>query len=149
MNLEEKLKAFKEKGWTYDKHTGDIFSHTGRIIDRINNHGYIACSLSYQRQTIAAQAHQLGYYLATDEVPNVIDHINHIKTDNRFENLRNGTQQKNQWNRQAVGYSWHKHRNKWYARIVINKKPKHLGAYTTEEDAKQAYLEAKKIYHII
>ena len=43
------------------------------------------------------------------------------------------------------GVSWHRVAKKWQAYIDINRKRKHLGLYSTEEEAYQAYLEAKKL----
>jgi hypothetical protein len=77
----------------------------------------------------------------------MIDHINHITTDNNIDNLRIVTQQKNQWNRTAKGYYWHN--KKWQSRITLNGKTIHLGLYDIEEEAQNAYLKAKEKYHII
>jgi hypothetical protein len=80
---------------------------------------------------------------------NKIDHKNHNRSDNRIVNLRNVTAQENSFNTDAKGYYWHKHNKKWKAEIHLNNKKIHLGYFTNEEDAHKAYLDAKKIYHII
>jgi hypothetical protein len=80
---------------------------------------------------------------------NRIDHENHNRADNRIVNLRNLTHQENGFNTNAKGYCWNKQRKKWRAEICLNKKHIHLGYYEKEEDAKNAYLAAKKIYHVI
>jgi hypothetical protein len=81
---------------------------------------------------------------------NSIDHKNGNTTDNRIANLRNVTHQQNHCNRtRAKGYSWNKQAKKWHAEIKLNHKKIYLGCYDLEEDARNAYLEAKKIYHII
>ena len=49
----------------------------------------------------------------------------------------------------AKGYYWDKATNKWLAQIAFNKKDMNLGRYTTEQEARQAYLNAKEKYHII
>jgi hypothetical protein len=77
----------------------------------------------------------------------VIDHINGVKTDNRVDNLRIVTQQKNCENRRSKGY--HKIGKKWRAQIKVNKKKHHLGYFDTEQEAYAAYLDAKAIHHII
>jgi hypothetical protein len=85
--------------------------------------------------------------------PLQIDHINfdktNDKTNNCIFNLRPATNQQNQFNKDAKGYCWHKRVEKWHATIVLDKKQIHLGYFDKEEDARQAYLDAKKIYHII
>jgi len=76
-----------------------------------------------------------------------IDHINRIKTDNRFENLRYVTRCENQWNinriENAKGYYWDKKLKKWQSHISINGKTKYLGVFEKEEDARKAYLDAR------
>jgi hypothetical protein len=60
------------------------------------------------------------------------------------------TNQQNHFNEtKAKGYCWHKPAKKWMAYIRLNGKGKNLGYYDTEDEARQAYLDAKKIYHII
>jgi len=42
------------------------------------------------------------------------------------------------------GYSWDAQKQKWKARIKINQRLRHLGYFTTEAEAHQAYLVAKR-----
>tara|TARA_R110002050_G_scaffold253653_1_gene391876 strand:+ start:764 stop:1240 length:477 start_codon:yes stop_codon:yes gene_type:complete len=80
---------------------------------------------------------------------NVIDHLDGNKLNNNIENLQNKTHQQNDWNNLNVkGYSWCKKNNKYHAKITANYKSIHLGYFDNEIDAHNAYLEAKKIYHI-
>ena len=81
---------------------------------------------------------------------NSIDHINGTTTDNCITNLRNVTNQQNQWNHtKAKGYCWREDMNKWRAQIELNGKSIYLGCFDLEEAARNAYLEAKKVHHII
>ena len=81
---------------------------------------------------------------------NSIDHKNGDTNDNQITNLRNVTNQQNCCNRtRAKGYHWDKTKKKWKAQIRLNGKLIYLGYYDLKEDAHNAYLEAKKIYHII
>ena len=93
-------------------------------------------------------AHRLIMMAFVGDSDQQVDHINRIKTDNRFENLRYCTYRENGLNRdyidKAKGYSWE--RNKWQARIRINRKSKYLGGFDNEQDARQAYLNAKLKY---
>lgn len=79
-----------------------------------------------------------------------VDHRNGIRHDNRLDNLRLVTQQQNQHNRtKALGYSWNKKLNKWKAHIQLDGRQIHLGYFVIEEDARDAYMNAKLIHHKI
>ena len=87
--------------------------------------------------------------LDIDNPKQQIDHIDRIKLNNHISNLRIVSNQKNSFNKNAKGYYFHKRDKKYIAKIGLNGKQKKLGYYDTEEEAHNAYLEAKKIYHII
>jgi len=78
-----------------------------------------------------------------------IDHIDRIRSNNKIENLRLVTRQENQWNLPAKGFHLHKSNNKFRAQIRVSGKRIHLGLFDTEEEARKAYLEAKKELHKI
>jgi len=81
----------------------------------------------------------------------VTDHINHNTLDNRRCNLRNvsnrengsNLKRKSECSSQYVGVTWNKRARKWLAHIKINGKTKHLGLFTNELQASQAYLQAR------
>ncbi len=76
------------------------------------------------------------------------DHKYHNTLDNRRLNLRIVTHQQNQWNnRNSKGYTWRKDAGKYRAEIKVNSKSIHLGYFPIAEEAHNAYLEAKKLYH--
>ena len=96
------------------------------------------------------RGHQLAWYYIYNECVEMLDHINGIRTDNRICNLRSINKQQNHFNRvKAKGYTWHKHKNKWQSTICLSGKSYFLGLYKTEEEARNAYLAAKKKYHVI
>jgi hypothetical protein len=114
--------------------------------------GYLKCSLRNNKVKKQFTFHRLMYYFYNLDFdilnPKIqIDHINRDKLDNSIENLRVVTHQENQFNRDFKGYGFY--RGKWRARIGIDGKRISLGYYDTEEEAREAYLEAKKKYHII
>ena len=76
-----------------------------------------------------------------------IDHIDRNTLNNCISNLRPCTKQQNSFNTNAKGYWWNKQNKKWQAKIVLNGKRIHLGFFDIEEEAHQAYLNAKEIYH--
>ena len=81
-----------------------------------------------------------------------VDHINHNTLDNRKSNLRFVTRQHNAVNRKSTkGYYLSRERyrqNKpWFAYIFIKGKGINLGGFKTEEEAKQARLQAENKYY--
>jgi hypothetical protein len=82
------------------------------------------------------------------------DHINHIRDDNRLENLRAVDQYENSKNQTlkktnksgVVGVSWKKQRNKWTANIQVNKKQYYLGMFLNKEEAITARQDANIKY---
>lgn len=85
----------------------------------------------------------------------VIDHINHIRHDDRIENLREITPAENNKNASirkdnkcgVVGVSFHKRCKKWYARIRHNGKLVNLYWGDSFDDAVKARKEAERIYN--
>lgn len=77
------------------------------------------------------------------------DHKDHNTLDNRISNLRILTCQQNSFNRNPKGYSWHKTKRKYQARIKLDGKSIWLGYFRTTVTAHNAYMKAKKIYHSI
>jgi hypothetical protein len=151
MTLEEKLIYFKEKGFTCDPETGIVISYTGKIMKGKSNGYNILCTV-YNNKRITIYAHDFIWYISKKRIPNIIDHIDNTfkgRSDNRISNLRNVSRQKNTFNTKAKGYSWNEQCKKYVSQIRINNKNIYLGLFNTTEEAHQAYLDAKKIYHII
>jgi hypothetical protein len=92
-------------------------------------------------------AHRLAWNITYPNAPvtssEQIDHINHVRTDNRIANLRKATNTENSRNASiganntsgALGVWFEKRRDKWVAEIKVDRKKKHLGQFDTFEDA--------------
>lgn len=103
------------------------------------------------------KAHRLAWFYVYGAWPEkLIDHINGDPTDNRIENLREASVSENMHNQRCahkhnrtgvLGVQWRPEKNKFRARITIDRKEIHLGHFDTVEDAQAAYLEAKRKYH--
>ena len=121
--------------------------------------GSVDISNGYRRVKINYKTylyHRVVYYLHNDgwkihdsSMDNHIDHIDRDRLNNNIENLRVVTQQQNLWNRNAKGYCFHKPSGKYVAQIMVDGKQKSLGVFETEDEARQAYLNAKAIHHRI
>lgn len=131
---------------SYNPDTGLFFSiiDITKPIGTANADGYIV----FRVNSKLYYAHRVAWFLCYGEIPSgVVDHINRVKSDNRLVNLRVVTQSENCQNRTAKGITKPKQTKKWAASIMVNRKRKHIGYFDTPEQAHQAYIEAKKIYH--
>ena len=150
MTREEKCKLAIERGYYYNSETGLVYSRLNKLVKTINKEGYNMIAIRYKNKTKNLCAHQFAWYCIHNEIVEEIDHINGIRNDNRICNLRAVTRQQNRWNRlNTKGYTFNKTHNKFQAQLKVNKKHISLGYYNTEEEARQAYLNAKQIYHVI
>lgn len=146
--MNTKLQRFErlknEIGWTCTK-DGLVFNRWGRNIG-YSKEGYMCSKVREDNKTVRVYLHQYIWFYFNNTIPDVIDHINGDRKDNRLENLRNVTLQQNQFNRKNTkGY--YKVKTKFRAMIRSNKKAIHLGYFFTEEEAREAYLNAKKRLH--
>ncbi len=119
----------------------------------LNSGGYEKVNLN---KNIGAQFenHIVHILVAKAFIPNPnerpeVDHIDRNKTNNTVKNLRWLTIQQNGFNTNAKGYYFDKSRGSYRAQIVLGGKRINLGYFTTEQAARDAYLAAKKIYHVI
>ena len=144
MTREEKCKLAIERGYTYDPETGLIYNRFKKEMrNKLNNKGYIRIE-----SDIHLLGHNFAWYWVNKECVDEIDHINGVRDDNRIVNLRAVTKNENQWNRlTAKGYYWNKKAQKWKSQIQLNNKVIYLGLFNTEQEARNAYLAAKEIYH--
>jgi hypothetical protein len=148
MTREERCKLAIERGFTYNSETGFIYNRYGKISKIKHNNGYLDICITINKKNNHLLAHHFAWYWVYKECVEQLDHINGIRDDNRICNLRPVTNQQNQWNQiNAKGYYWYKRQNKWKSQIKFNKKTIGLGYFNTEEEARNAYLQAKEIYH--
>ena len=115
-------------------------------------------SLGYIRFTLLGKtflAHRIAWAIYHGKFADgEIDHINHIRNDNRIINLRNITQKQNQQNRALaktnksgfVGVDFVKKHKKFRARIFANDKRICLGMFKNIDEAIEARVFANKKY---
>lgn len=102
------------------------------------------------------KAHRLAWFYIHEEWPEMIDHWNGDKSDNRIKNLRPASASVNSQNRRkaaahrrdaALGVAWCDARQKWMARIKVDRRTLFLGRFALEGDAIEAYITAKRKLH--
>ena len=110
----------------------------GDIAGYKTSHGYI----KIDRGFIEEYAHRLAWLVMHNEMPeHEIDHINMVKDDNRWRNLRLATRSENGINKPAQSDSVtgirgvYPDRGRFIAQIRINGKGVHLGSFNCIEDA--------------
>jgi|GEM_PF-1655549 len=147
-SVEDLQKLFSpnfDEGILYCKKTGRA------ILNRPNMDGYLRVGIKeestgkYRTYCI----HEVMYYMKNNELPEQIDHINLIKTDNRPLNLRASNynlQQVNMPKKQGtssiykgVSHYPKKASKRWRASLCHNKKHMSFGYYETQEEAALAY----------
>jgi len=123
------------------------------------NSGYLQTGFSFEKnKQTHIYKHRLVFFAYNQDfnifrkstTDNMIDHVDGNPSNNFIENLRLVTNQQNLFNQtKAKGYYWQKKAKKWHVQIKLDEKIKYLGLFDTEQEAREAYLNAKKIYHII
>ena len=122
------------------------------IAGTLSDQGYIKIALMYKKY----RAHHLAFlYMTGSFPPNQVDHINRIRDDNRWNNLRLATAKINARNRgkaknnksSTTGVNWCNTYQKW--RVTIGKTPTHVGYFKTQFSAVYArhYAELLGGYH--
>lgn len=117
-------------------------------------HGYIRIRIN-GKAVMAARAAWAYVHGCWPDPSAEVDHLNCKRDDNRISNLRLGGRSENSCNTGirkantsgAKGVLWRKDRSSWFARIVKNGKPHHLGTFKSKESAAAARKEAADQLH--
>lgn len=142
----------------YDPDTG-LFTYTSKAAVCVDvgqvagcvepNDGYIFITVNYKTY----RAHRLAFMYMLGRWPiQQVDHINGVRTDNRWANLREATPKQNNQNQRpgkanksgVVGV--YKDRDKWRAIIYVDGRSIHLGTHASIEGAVAARRAAEDRY---
>lgn len=145
----------------YDQHAG-VFKWSlktnrkvvvGANAGSVTRHGYVAIRIDGTRFA----AHRLAFLYVTGKWPDgEIDHINGVRSDNRWINLRACSSAENRQNQRAahagsssglLGVSWNSRLQKWVAQIAVDGRRRHLGCFDDASKARNAYVAAKRQIH--
>lgn len=129
----------------------DVGSHEGRAVGYVHDGRYRKVEISRHRYMV----HRVIWVWMTGDWPKEqIDHINGVKDDNRWCNLREATNAQNQQNRPGRSSKTGVkgvHRSlagkAYWASICANGQSVYLGCFTTKEEASGAYQRAALQFH--
>lgn len=137
----------------YDPETG-VFTQNGvRLGSNKGCNGYVRITIGRK----SYRAHRLAFFWMNGAWPKLdVDHINGVRDDNRWRNLREVTRHENCCNIGGaksnnksgfLGVSLKKSTGRFQAQIYKAGKYVHLGYHPTAEAAHAAYLKAKDELH--
>jgi hypothetical protein len=127
--------------------------YRGRYGSRVNEQGYV---LRTVRETGKKQTTiSLQRFVMNNPEGFQVDHVNGDRLDNRKCNLRVATMEQNSHNSTLrknntsgfKGVYFKKANQRFFAKISINKKPTHLGYFSTAIDAAKTYDEAARKHY--
>lgn len=147
----------------YDRHSGLFIRRVavntradqgaGSIAGCIRPDGYVTIWLEGR----GYQAHALAWFYVTKRWPkHEIDHINRVRSDNEWINLRHVTRAENQQNHSAkrprtisglLGAHFHIQTGRWTANIKLHGKNIFLGIHDSAQLAHAAYVAKKREIH--
>lgn len=136
--------------FSYCKETGVLFRNGKECSGRQSPAGYLRVSVNGKNLL----QHRLAWRLATGAWPKCrVDHVNGVKTDNRFVNLRECDLSQNLMNcgphvdNESGLKGVFRNKKRWAASISAYGKKRHLGTFDTPEEAHAAYRAAALEMH--
>jgi len=117
----------------------------------IDKSGYVRVIYKHKYYRV----HRLAWLYVYGYLPEEIDHINKVRSDNRLKNLRECTRSENQRNRTqnknntsgVTGVCFDTESNRWLSQINIDGKQVKLGRFLVFSDAVNARKNAEILYN--
>lgn len=127
---------------------------------RVDSMGYPVVAIRRRADSYPMKAHRIiAECLIGAPIPPgmVIDHIDGNRANNAPNNLRIARPVDNNRNMTRtpshnrssglIGVHFYRRTGRWKAHITLNNRHRHLGYFATREEAREAYLKAKKEHH--
>lgn len=146
------------KGKPYNRLDRSSTSRKDQISGTVTKKGYRQISISIKGKERLLLGHRLRWYMRYGYIPEILDHIiPEEKDNNSISNLRPATDSQNQGNRRKTSSKYtskykgvyrngNKSKNIWSALLSLVKGNRHLGTFSSEEQAAKAYNDAASLY---
>ncbi len=130
----------KNKEWRIGMNAGNL------------DNGYIWIKIN----SVKYPASRLAFLYVTGSFPEFeVDHKDHTRNNNKWDNLRHVTRADNSKNQTIHrnntsgfnGINWRKNRNRWLVRIAVNGKRIYIGMFVNIKDAVEARKQANITYN--
>lgn len=135
-------------------HTGNHLVNqvkAGDVAGCLGSHGYLQLKINNKSYL----NHRIVFLMFNGFLPEYVDHIDGIRTNNKLENLRECTFSQNRCNTKVYrnnksgikGINWDREHGKWTARIQFKNKRILVGRFSQLNDAKNAIIERRNSLH--
>lgn len=149
------LASYLLANWAYDPASGDVFGVRGVRIGVLTKDGYLQGQAKINGKYRNVFLHRAAWLLTHGRWPSgPLDHRDGDKSNNRIANLRDAGAKINAQNlrrahrdKKAPIAGAYRRGNRWQAIIRVDGIARHLGMFSSAEDAHQAYLAAKRKFH--
>jgi hypothetical protein len=133
-----------ETGVFSNKITRSSNSKEGSEAGSLQNNGYVSIHIHGRKYL----AHRLAYLYMTGRWPEgFIDHINGIRTDNSWLNLRECNNSQNMHNLHREYKNVYPNGSGYMVKISKDNQEFYLGTFKTKQEAKDVAIKARKLYH--
>jgi len=132
--------------FTWKKPVGGRCAGAGRIAGGADVLGYWV--ITYRG--VRLKGHRLAWLSENGRLPEMIDHINGERSDNRISNLResnvvhNGRNRREHRQGKLLGTSFRKDTGRWVAQCWRDNKKIYLGQFNSEQMAHRAFTEFER-----
>jgi len=114
----------------YDPTTGLFKRWNGRRCGTWHKQGYLMIQVGERKYS----AHRMAFLMMGCDIPEVVDHANGDRSDNRWDNLRAATVQQNNFNIKVKDFTnlSVQSNGKYKVELRINKKKRYFGCHELE-----------------
>ena len=138
-------------GFLFWKHKTRNGIESGTKAGTLNHHGYVHIRINKKTY----QAHRLIFLMHHGYLPEMLDHIDCDRSNNKIENLRPANNLQNQHNQKlshknktgVKGVCFDKSKGQYLAQFRVNRTICRVGHFITLQEASEAVQKARELKH--